>query len=275
MRIATWPVNGISARMPYLVHWLKSRCPDVVALQKICGMSEVFAEAAVRRVERDLKDAGYRLEIYRSGKPELGVAVLVRDGTDGHRVVARGLPGRKEDGERLLAIEWDGLVLASVYVPHVRKKRIGWLRDLEKFAGDLLGRSCHVVVCGDFNVNDRIATVDEKRCLANLEDTGLVDLYRRHCGDDEGFNFGRKKEGPMTARLNRMFGSAPVAADLECAFVDRDYRKEIRGNGRGKWTLSAPLVVDVGCRGDRRRPGRGVELPRRRAGGGREPSPVP
>ena len=226
MRIATWPVNGISARMPYLVHWLKSRCPDVVALQKVCRKSEVFAEAAVRKVERDLNDAGYRLEIYRSGKPELGVAVLVRNGTDGHRVVARGLPGREEDGERLLAIEWDGLVLASVYVPPhpFTKKRIGWLGDLEKFAGDLLGRSCHVVVCGDFNVNDRIVTVEEKRCLANLEDTGLVDLYRRHCGDDEGFNFGRIKDGPMRARLNRMFGSAPVAAAVKCAFVDQDYR---------------------------------------------------
>ena len=50
MRIATWPVNGISARMPYLVHWLESRRPDVVALQKVCRMGEVFAEDAVQKV---------------------------------------------------------------------------------------------------------------------------------------------------------------------------------------------------------------------------------
>ena len=191
---------------------------------------------------------GYLLEVYRSGKPELGVAVLVRDGVSRHRVVAKGLPGREADGERLLAIESDGFILASVYVPAhpYMKKRICWLHDLEKFAGDLLGGSRHVVICGDFNVNDRIATEEEKRCLANLEDTGLVDLYRRHCRDDEGFNFGRKKDGPMTARLNRMFGSAPVAPTVKCAFVDQDYRKEIPEIRRGTWTLSAPVVVDVG-----------------------------
>ena len=171
MRIATWPLNGISRRLPYLLHWLHCRQPDIVALQKIQGSAKTFPGEA-------LNCAGYHAEaVPPSSSTDFGVAVLVRKPPFRPKVLRRVLPGRQQDGARLLSVEVDGLIFLSIYVPAQRPERIAWLGDLVKYVDEQLDASKRVVLCGDFNVNEKWATKEERRQLELLGDAGYADLY--------------------------------------------------------------------------------------------------
>ena len=72
-RIATWPVNGVRARLPYLLHWLNARKPDIVALQKIREFGDRFPL-------KELNGADYFIEENQSSRTDYGVALLTRKG---------------------------------------------------------------------------------------------------------------------------------------------------------------------------------------------------
>ena len=91
MRIATWNVNGLRARMDFIAHWLKSREPDVVGLQEVKVTDDDFPHD-------DFQALGYHAVVH-GEKSWNGVAVLSRTPAE---VETRGLPGRENDGARLL-----------------------------------------------------------------------------------------------------------------------------------------------------------------------------
>ncbi len=83
MRLATWNINGIKARLPYLLHWLDEVKPDVVGLQEIKTVAEKFPA-------QEIEERGYKLRIF-GQKAWNGVAVLSRTEAE---VVTEGLPGQ-------------------------------------------------------------------------------------------------------------------------------------------------------------------------------------
>ena len=98
MRIATWNVNGVQARLPYLLRWLAERKPDLVGLQKIRVPDDEFPT-------RILESAGYHATAY-CRKGEYGVGILSRRKP---AVVRKGLPGQDDLGARLMTVVVDGL----------------------------------------------------------------------------------------------------------------------------------------------------------------------
>ena len=140
-------------------------------------------------------------------------------------------------------MDFGELVVASIYVPADKKRRATWLRFLREYVDEHLDASKRIVLCGDFNVNERVATRDERLQLELL--TGFVDLYRCLHPREDGFNFGSDPRGPVTTRLNRVFGTKSVASALQCAWVDLEYRNRIPDLKDGSWTKSAPLIVDI------------------------------
>src|SRR5690606_16961339 len=87
MRIVTYNINGIGARLPNLLRWLSEAAPDIVCLQELKAPEEKFPEAQIR-------DVGYQA-IWHGQKSWNGVAILSRHGAP--EEVRRALPGDPED----------------------------------------------------------------------------------------------------------------------------------------------------------------------------------
>ena len=147
MRIATWNVNGLRARMNLVAHWLQSRAPDVVGLQEVKVRDEDFPH-------EDFRALGYHAVVH-GEKGWNGVAVLSRAPAEAD---TRGLPGREDDGARLQRVRVAGLHFATVYCPNGKTLdhpdfplKLAWFDALR---GYLTGvdRDSAFVIGGDFNI---------------------------------------------------------------------------------------------------------------------------
>jgi len=109
MKIATFNVNGINARLPVILHWLANAVPDIVCVQELKAPQEKFPVAAIR-------DAGYGA-IWHGQKSWNGVAILAR-GVEPVET-RRGLPGGPDDHQsRYIEATVDGLLVGCLYLPN-------------------------------------------------------------------------------------------------------------------------------------------------------------
>ena len=147
MKIATFNVNGISARLSALLRWLAESKPDVAYLQELKAPQERFPEAAIR-------EAGYGV-IWHGQKSWNGVAILAR-GADPVES-RRGLPGDPEDmHSRYIEALINGLRVGCLYLPNGNPApgpkfdyKLRWLERLTKHAQELLATTEPVVLAGD------------------------------------------------------------------------------------------------------------------------------
>lgn len=150
MKIATYNVNGINARLPVLIRWLKESQPDVVCLQELKAPQEKFPEAAIR-------DCGYSA-IWHGQKSWNGVAILSRIGDPVE--IRRTLPGDPDDSHsRYLEAAIQGVIVSCLYLPNGNPVpgpkldyKLKWLERLTLHAQTLLDHGAPVVLAGDYNV---------------------------------------------------------------------------------------------------------------------------
>ena len=265
MRIATWCVDGINSRLKYLCHWLGRRKPDVVALQKMFASSDHFPREA-------LQQAGYE-SVFHTRDGEFrngwGVAVLSRETLPKPRILQAGLPGQEDRGARFLTVGVGDLEFSSVYalygdpgnfgVDGAIQRKIAWMQRLREHIGQRCTRSGPCVLAGDFNVvsdgppQRRTVnyTEEERRMLISLLDLGFVDLYRlRHPDTRTGRNYEFNIHKPVSTRLHRILGTQAVASQIHEAWVDLEYRKEIKELQGRLWAQSAPVIVDLSSQDD-------------------------
>ena len=266
MRIATWNVNSIGARLPRLLEWLSDTAPDAVCLQETkCG-DDGFPH-------RQVAELGYEVAAHGDGRWN-GVAILSRVGlTD----VTRGLtdaPGYPAAETRAVAATCAGVRLWSVYVPNGREPghdhytyKLAWLAALRTTVAAELQGTSRLAVLGDFNVAptdedvwDAAAFVDsthvtppERAALEALRAAGLVDVVPRPLKYDKPFTYWDYRAGMfhknMGMRIDLVYATPPLAAAVRDAYVDRDARK-----GKGP-SDHAPVVVDLDLAPE---PGQGV-----------------
>jgi exodeoxyribonuclease III len=256
VRIATWNVNSVSARLPRLVSWLEETAPDVVCLQETKCADADFPREAVRPL-------GYEAAVHGHGRWS-GVALLSRVGLE---EVVSGLPGEPgpPDAEaRAIAATCGGLRTWSVYVPNGREPghaqfayKLAWLEALRLVMERELGSGRPLALCGDFNVApgdadvwDPAAFTDsthvtpaERGALVALRSLGLEDVVPRPLKHDRPFTYWDYRAGMfhknMGMRIDLVYASHPVAAAVTDAYVDREARK-------GKLPSDhAPVVVDL------------------------------
>ena len=153
MKIATYNINGVKARLPALLDWLAEAKPDVVALQEIKSIDEAFPRAEV-------EDAGYAV-VTHGQKGFNGVAILAKSGLED---VTRGLPGGDGDEqaryiEATVACGAKSVRVASIYLPNGNPigtdkfaYKLAWMRRLDAHARALLEDEMPVVLAGDYNV---------------------------------------------------------------------------------------------------------------------------
>jgi exodeoxyribonuclease-3 len=257
MRIATWNINSITARLPRLLAWLESSGTDVLCVQETKCTAEQFPH-------EELRALGYEAAVQATGRWN-GVAVISRAGLAD---VVHGLPGgpRYEGVEepRSLAATCGPVRVRSVYVPNGREVdhphfayKLEWLKALTAAVAQDAAGALPFAVLGDYNVaptDDDVwdtaafegmthVTPTERAALAALRDTGLTDVVPRPLKYDHPFTYwdyrqlGFPKNRGM--RIDLVYGNAPFAAAVSDAYVDREERK-----GKGA-SDHAPIVVDL------------------------------
>jgi exodeoxyribonuclease-3 len=253
LKIVTYNVNGIKARLPRLLEYLAEQQPDVVCLQELKSSDETFPVA-------DIEAAGYGA-VWHGQKGFNGVAVLARGQTPVER--QRGLAGEIEDEHsRYLECEVDGLVIASIYLPNGNPQpgpkfdyKLRWMERLAERARALLDAELPAVLCGDYNV---IANDDDTFSVRAMQDDALMQpesraAYRRLLA--QGWTDALRTRHPTGGvwtfwdyqagswqrdagfRIDHLLLSPAVADRLGEAGVDKDYR------GREKASDHAPTWV--------------------------------
>ncbi len=255
MRIATWNINGLKARLELLKLWLEERQPDVVGLQELKTPTAEFPHEV-------FKALGYHALVH-GQKSWNGVAILSKEPAT-H--LQTGLPGEDEMGSRLITAMVGDLEFSTVYCPNGKTlehedygRKLKWFESLkahwqEKARGD------HAVMCGDFNIvpdpkdswqgntadGEIFHTEAERTRYQALLGTGLIDLFRHHAPDDQAFSWWDYRGGAFHRRhglrIDLILGTSPVTTRLASASIDREYRKK-----RGELTASdhAPVIVDL------------------------------
>ncbi|HYN92390.1 MAG TPA: exodeoxyribonuclease III [Pilimelia sp.] len=258
MRLATWNVNSVRARLPRLLGWLAETAPDVVCLQETKTAADAFPAAEVAEL-------GYDSAVHSDGRWN-GVAVLSRVGLAD---VRRGLleePGFPDPETRALGVTCAGVRVWSVYVPNGRTPdsphyayKLRWLAALRETVAAELGAAGpgELTVCGDFNVAPTDAdvwdpavftgsthvTAPERAALAGLREAGLADVLPRPLKGPHPFTYWDYRAGMFHQnkgmRIDLVYASRAVADRVRDAYVDREARK---GTGPSD---HAPIVVDL------------------------------
>lgn len=257
MRIATWNVNSVGARLSRLRAWLSSAQPDVLCLQELKCDDTAFPRD-------EIVELGYDVACYGTGRWN-GVAVLSRVGLAD---VTRGLVGEPayEDAvqPRALAATCGGVRVWSVYVPNGREPqhphyayKLRWLEALHTtvVTEDVPERP--FAVLGDFNIaptdddvwdislfaNSTHVTEPERKALALLRDAGLTDVVPRALKYDRPYTYWdyRQLAFPKNngMRIDLVYANRAFADTVTDAYVDREERK-----GKGA-SDHAPVVVDL------------------------------
>jgi len=255
MKIATFNVNGINARLPRLLEWLDEAKPDVACLQELKADDSKFPEAAIR-------DAGYGA-VWHGQKGFNGVAILAR-GRDPVEI-RRGLPDDPDPSHsRYIEAAVDGVIIGSIYLPNGNPVpgpkfdyKLAWFDRLIDHAAALFASEQPVVLAGDYNViptddrddvysaramaQDALMQPESRAAFRRLCHQGWTDAIRvRHpAGPIYTFWDYTMNAWPRDAgfRIDHLMLS-PAAADQ---LLDAGVDKEVRG--RDKASDHAPTWV--------------------------------
>jgi exodeoxyribonuclease-3 len=267
MRIATWNVNSLKARLEKVAWWLERARPDVLLLQETKLADADAPHDAFAR-------AGYTLAHHGSGGRN-GVAIASRSPlTEIETNFGEAGADLKSDDDdplrepRMIAGIAEGIRFASLYVPNGRSidspfyvAKLAWLDRLARWLS-AHGKDDALVLGGDFNVAPTDLDVwDPKAChggthvsekeraaFARLSAWGLVDAYRKHHPEGDRYTWWDYRAGDfhrnVGMRIDHLLVSAPVAARTVGAEIDREARK-----GKPIPSDHAPLVVDLDAPG--------------------------
>ncbi|HEX4579458.1 MAG TPA: exodeoxyribonuclease III [Candidatus Dormibacteraeota bacterium] len=255
MRIATWNVNSLAARMPRVIDWLATTRPDVLCLQET-----KISDAAFARDE--FSALGYDVATHGIGQWN-GVAVVSSVGLEDVSRGFAGEPGFPDVEARAIAATCGGVRVWSLYVPNGRALnsphltyKLAWLAALRGALTTDLAGGRPTAVCGDFNIApgdddvwDPAAFVEsthtsppERAALSALLDLGLHDVVPRALKGAPftywDYRAGNFHKG-MGMRIDLVLLGNGLAARIKDAYIDREARK-------GKLPSDhAPVVVDV------------------------------
>ena len=255
MRIATWNVNSLKARLARVEAWLEECQPDVLCMQETKLADTAFPALTFSAL-------GYESAHHGEGRWN-GVAILSRVGLEAPS--AGFAPDDEIMGNeaRILSATCGGIRVATVYVPNGRSLdheqytfKLDWLARLRAHLDTACDPNASVVVCGDFNIAPEDRDVwdasavhgathvsePERAALDELKAWGLVDVFRRHYDDTGLYSWWDYRAGNfhkhLGMRIDLMLASKPLAERSRWALIDRNARKGQLPSDH------APLIVD-------------------------------
>jgi exodeoxyribonuclease III len=253
LKIATWNVNSLRVRLPHLLDWLAANQPDAICLQETKCDEATFPAA-------ELQAAGY-CSVHHGQRTYNGVAILTR------RTAAescRGIPGFVDEQSRVIAVDYEGVRLVSVYVPNGQAVgtdkyayKLRWLEALAQWLATELAAHPRIAVLGDYNiapedrdVHDPVAwagqvlfSEPEKAALKRLIDLGFTDAFRMFEQPERSYTwwdyrmlaFRRK----MGLRIDHVLLSAELAKSCRACTVDLTPRRLERPSDH------APVICEL------------------------------
>lgn len=237
LRLATFNVNGINARLPHLLQWLQREKPDVVGLQELKAVDTAFPRAA-------LEEAGYGC-LWAGQQSWNGVAVLARGQTP--EELRRGLPWDRSDTQsRYLEVQAHGIRVACLYLPNGNPQpgprfdyKLKWFARLIRHARRLIDDETPTVLLGDFNVvptdediydpkgwrKDALLQPESRAAWFKLLDQGWVDALHEVHGEARIYTFWdyfrQHFERDRGLRIDHLLLNRALAPRLRDAGVDR------------------------------------------------------
>lgn len=240
MRIATWNINGVKARIEGLLTWLRETSPDAVCLQEIKSVDEGFPAAEIEAL-------GYSVAVH-GQKGFNGVALLAKAGLED---VQRGLPGDVDDVqsryiEAIIRGNHGVVRIGGLYLPNGNPigtekfdYKLRWMRRLIAHAQTRLAHEEPFVLMGDYNVipealdakrpnawlGDALAQPESRGLYAELTHLGLTDAIRA-CHPGGGvYTFWDYQAGSFQKddgiRIDHLLLSPQAADKLQTAGIDR------------------------------------------------------
>ena len=254
MRIVTWNVNSIRARMPRVIEFLERTSPDIVCLQETKVVDELFPEGP-------LAELGYNVAFH-GQKTYNGVAILAKQPIED---VHCGFGDALYDQEaRVIAATVGDIMVLNLYVVNGKEvghekfhHKLGWMDCCAQYVDEHFPRNEKVVVTGDFNVTfDERDMYDpekwegkihcsepERAAMAKLTDLGLKDALREFT-DEAGiytwWDFRtRGFQGDRGLRIDHFLISEPMLEVSTGVTVDLEAR------GGEKPSDHAPVILET------------------------------
>jgi exodeoxyribonuclease-3 len=259
MKIATWNINGVKARIDSLLHWLKDSAPDIVGLQEIKSVDEGFPRLEIEAL-------GYHVETH-GQKGFNGVALLSKLPFD---EVNRRLPGDETDEqsrfiEGVFSTDKGALRVVSLYLPNGNPigtekftYKLAWMKRLEKWAAERLALEEPLVLAGDYNVipqpidarfpeawvNDALFQPESRAAFRRLSNLGFIDAIRT-VTDEQVFTFWDYQAGAWQKnngiRIDHLMLSPEAARHMVSASIE----KHVRAWEKPSDHVPAVVVLDV------------------------------
>ena len=256
MKVATYNVNGINARLPVLLQWLKETKPDVACLQELKAPDEKIPKS-------DIEQAGYTA-LWHGQKRWNGVAILARNGME-IQETGRGLAGDPEDEQsRYLEAKINDVLVGCLYLPNGNPApgpkldyKMRWFDRLTTRAGELLAKDVPVVLTGDYNVmptekdvykperwvDDALFRPEVRKAFHDLVGQGWTDAIRKLYPNETIYTFWdyfRNAYGRNAGlRIDHFLLSPHLSPKLENAGVDKNVR------GWEKTSDHAPVWIEL------------------------------
>lgn len=255
MKVATYNVNGITARLPVLLRWLDQSKPDIVCLQELKAVQEKFPLSA-------LNAAGYGA-VWSGQKQWNGVAILSR-GCEPQET-NRGLLGDVDDLQsRYIEAKVFGLTVGCLYLPNGNPApgpklnyKLKWFKRLIDHAQTLLGKGEPTVLAGDYNViptdldvynpknwvGDALFLPESRASYEQLIAQGWTDALRRVHPDQKIYTFWDYFRNSYMRnagiRIDHLLLTSDLVQHLTAAGVDTEVR------GWEKTSDHAPTWIDL------------------------------
>ena len=257
MRVVSWNLNSLRARLPRVLELLEVHDPDLVCMQETKCTSEAFPRDALAAV-------GYQVVEHCEGRWN-GVALLVR-ASEGVSEVVAGLDGEPDPGEaRWVEATVRGLRVVSLYVPNGRdpghemfRRKLAFLDAAHDRIRELTATG-PLLVAGDWNVaptdvdvwdpgffvSSTHVTEEERSRVRRILQLGLQDAYRELHPEDAGFTWWDYRMGAFHRGMGLRIDLALVSGGLavRSCTVDTTFRRNNRAGD--KPSDHAPLVIDI------------------------------
>ena len=238
MKIATWNVNSLKVRLPQVLEWLDAHSPDILVLQEIKQVNEMFPAD-------EFAAAGYR-SVASGQKTYNGVAVVARSEPAD---LVTDFPGFDDPQRRILAATIDGLRVVNLYVPNGSEVgsdkyayKLSWLDALHDYLQAELRVHEQLVVLGDFNIapadedvydpekwGDAIlCSPKERAALEKVMSLGFSDVFRQFEQPEQTFSWwdyraaGFRRNAGL--RIDLILASPQLSEICTASYVDKEPR---------------------------------------------------
>jgi len=252
IKIATWNVNSIKARLEHVKRWLNTNQPDLLLIQELKGLD--FPYEAFQEI-------GYSAEAV-TQKAYNGVAILSKQKQE---VIAKSLEGDKEDEQaRYIEINYSGIRVINIYLPNGNPVdsekypyKIKWLERLHHKLSELRNEDIPFVIAGDFNIiperqdchapddwwGDALYRPETLKQWQSLLNLGLYDAFRIFNKNDEEYSFWDYQAGAWQKdngiRIDHFLLSPPLADKALNCTIDKAPR------GEEKASDHTPVILEL------------------------------